>query len=67
MVYDWSQIGSNEITNLYLYGTLTTPNDLFSDANVRPNPLVTPTILEINQASYMETGQAGLHLGLNPH
>ena len=30
MAYDWTQLGIKEITNLFLYGTPTTPSDLAS-------------------------------------
>lgn len=63
MAYDWSQIGFKEITNFYLYGAMTTPSDLISDTRIRPNPLVPPTTISINQASFMETGPGRFALG----
>ena len=55
MIYNWTQLGINEITNLYLYGTTTTPTDLASEARIRPageNPV--PIVLDA--VSFMATG-----------
>jgi VCBS repeat-containing protein len=63
MAYDWSQVGFKEITNYFLYGTLTTPNDLFSESRIRSDPLTPETRIQVNQASFMETGPGRFALG----
>ncbi|MEZ5691989.1 MAG: hypothetical protein R3D71_10060 [Rickettsiales bacterium] len=35
-VYNWNQLGIEEVTNLYLYGSLNTPDNLASDTLIRP-------------------------------
>lgn len=56
MAFEWFQLGNDVITNLYLYGTVTTPSNPLSDTRIRPAPLATPTTIEVYQASFMETG-----------
>jgi len=61
MVYDWSQIGINEITNLYLYGQLTPPSDLTSDALLRPADYTKP--IDMDMVSFMATGPGRFAVG----
>lgn len=61
MRYDWTQLSEKEITNLYLYGTLTTPTDLTNDALIRPAGAPPP--IEVNMASFMATGPGRFALG----
>lgn len=44
MVYNWTQITNELITNLFLYGQTTTPTDLVSDSLIRPVDDVTRDI-----------------------
>ena len=60
MAYDWRQLGVQEITNLYLYGQVNTPNDLASDAWIRPD---SPKAIEVNMATFMATGPGRFALG----
>ncbi|MHB8921045.1 MAG: calcium-binding protein, partial [Halothiobacillus sp.] len=69
MSYDWTQLGINEITNLYLYGTPTTPTDLTNEALIRPKdseikggPRYGADIV-VDMASFMETGPGRFALG----
>lgn len=61
MAYDWSQLTENEITNLYLYGSPTTPTDRINDALIRPASV--ETTIQVNMASYMATGPGRFALG----
>ncbi|MBW7900131.1 MAG: hypothetical protein H3C26_01520 [Rhodocyclaceae bacterium] len=61
MAYDWTQIGVKEITNLYLYGTIDTPADLISDDRIRPDG--DGAKIEVNMASFMESGPGRFALG----
>ena len=61
MAYDWAQLTEKEITNLYLYGTPTTPTDLTNDARIRPaGPGAT---IDVNMASFMADGPGRFALG----
>jgi Ca2+-binding RTX toxin-like protein len=61
MIYNWTQLGIKEITNLYLYGTPTTPNDLTDDAIIRPDSLTTP--IQVYTGSFMADGPGRFALG----
>lgn len=61
MAYDWTQLGINEITNLYLYGTTTTPDDLANDSLIRP--VGDPPPIGVDTTSYMLTGPGRFALG----
>ncbi|MHB1230877.1 MAG: hypothetical protein ACYCY3_11290, partial [Halothiobacillus sp.] len=73
MTYDWTQLGINEITNLYLYGEPTTPTDLTNEALIRPKEIqeikdVRDGVyfgakITVDMASYMETGPGRFALG----
>jgi Ca2+-binding RTX toxin-like protein len=58
--YDWKEIGIKEITNLYLYGTVDTPDDIASDAYVGRS---TSTDITINFETYMQSGPGRFALG----
>lgn len=60
MALEWNQIGVKEITNQYLYGTLTTPSDLTSVALLRS---VESSTIDVNMASFMATGPGRFALG----
>lgn len=67
MIYDWTQLGVKEITNLFLYGAPTTPNDRINDSLIRPKD-VSDTIrygadVDVNMASFMATGPGRFALG----
>ncbi|WP_139204271.1 calcium-binding protein [Azotobacter beijerinckii] len=62
MLYEWNQIGVNEITNLYLYGTLATPSNLASDEWIR-NSTADVLKIQVNTASFMEAGPGRFALG----
>jgi VCBS repeat-containing protein len=53
-MYKWSQLGINEITNLYLYGATTKPQDLTSEALIRANGYTRP--VQLDAVSFMENG-----------
>lgn len=60
MDYTLATLSIEEITNLYLYGQLTTPADLTSDTLIRP-PEVAPnqdgmTIVHLDAVSFMASG-----------
>ena len=59
MAYDWIQLGVKEITNLYLYGTTTTPTDLASETLIRAagtNPV--PIVLDAVSFSTNESSRS---------
>lgn len=67
MLYDWTQLGVKEITNLYLYGQATTPTDLTDEFLIRPKD-VSKTIryganIDVDMVSYMSTGPGRFVLG----
>ncbi|MDO8335609.1 MAG: hypothetical protein Q7T74_02380, partial [Candidatus Saccharibacteria bacterium] len=67
MLYDWTQLGVKEITNLYLYGQATTPTDLTDEFLIRPKD-VSKTIryganIDVDMVSYMSTGPGRFALG----
>lgn len=51
MIYDWTQIGIKEITNLFLYGQLTTPLDLTDDALIRPKDIELAPVFRVPSAT----------------
>jgi Ca2+-binding RTX toxin-like protein len=53
-MYNWTQLGIAEITNLYLYGTVTKPTDLANAAMIRQPDHITPLIMDA--VSFMATG-----------
>lgn len=53
-MYTWSQLGINEITNPYLYGATTKPQDLTSEALIRAKGYTTP--VQLDAVSFMENG-----------
>jgi Ca2+-binding RTX toxin-like protein len=61
MIYDWTQLGVSEITNLYLYGEISKPSDLITDSLIR-NPSAT-TPIQVDVDSYMATGPGRFALG----
>ncbi|MBU0498959.1 MAG: hypothetical protein KJ558_00785 [Gammaproteobacteria bacterium] len=67
MIYDWTQLGVKEITNLFLYGDINTPSDLTNDSLIRHKD-VSDTIrygadAEVYMASYMAAGPGRFALG----
>jgi Ca2+-binding RTX toxin-like protein len=46
---------AKEVTNLYLYGQKTTPNNLVDDSLIRPNPLSTNPTLTVDVVDFMNT------------
>ena len=67
MAYDWTQLTNELITNLFLYGQTTTPNDLVSESVIRPLD-TTDTYennlhIQLEMASYMTTGPGRFALG----
>lgn len=67
MAFEWTQLGEKEITNLFLYGTPTTPNDLTNDSLIRPEDVDKHTRygadVDVNMASFMSTGPGRFALG----
>ncbi|MEQ1588766.1 MAG: hypothetical protein ABL902_00235, partial [Gallionella sp.] len=64
MTYDWTQLGINEITNLYLYGQLTPPADLASASLIKPTAQnAIGMTIEVYMTSYMSTGPGRFALG----
>jgi len=61
MVYNWTQLGVIEITNLYLYGTPATPSDLTDEAIIRPTSQTTS--IDVYTGSFMTTGPGRFALG----
>ncbi|NOU20499.1 MAG: hypothetical protein HOO93_01690 [Methyloglobulus sp.] len=61
MVYNWTQLGIKEITNLYLYGTSTTPSDLTDEAIIRSTSQTTP--IDVYTGSFMTTDPGRFALG----
>jgi hypothetical protein len=47
---------ASEVTNLYLYGTKITPNNLVDDAQIRPKLLPDPTSENLSAVEFMSTG-----------
>ena len=61
-MYTWNQLGSTEITNLYLYGATTKPTDLLNDAVLRA---AGATIrVDLDAVSFMVNGPG--RFALNP-
>ncbi len=59
MIYDWSQLDSETITNLFLYGSAQKPADLTNDAMIRAgdaNGNGDGVQIEVDALSYMTTG-----------
>lgn len=54
MTYQWSQLTPQAITNLFLYGDITTPENLVSDDLLRPCDESLP--IDIDADSYMNGG-----------
>jgi uncharacterized repeat protein (TIGR01451 family) len=48
-----ADITVKEITNLYLYGRITTPTNLVDDSLIRPNPLPTVTSVNVDKKDFM--------------
>lgn len=61
MAYEWNQIGVEEITNLYLYGNITTPPNLASEGIIRSPDK--GAAIQVNTASFMESGPGRFALG----
>jgi Ca2+-binding RTX toxin-like protein len=53
-MYTASQLGIKEITNLYLYGSITKPADITSTAPIRPATMRIP--VDMDAVSFMATG-----------
>ena len=67
MIYNWTQLGIKEITNLYLYGTPQTPDNLGGETWIRPKD-ISETVrfganIKVDMASYMQTGPGRFALG----
>lgn len=66
MGMNWTQISMDDMTMLYLYSSFSVPNDLTSEALIRPatqlQGTVNPTIV-IDAASYMESGPGRFAVG----
>ena len=67
MVYDWTQLGVKEITNLFLYCTTITPSDLTNESLIRPKDVLNGprygADVDVNMASFMATGPGRFALG----
>ena len=62
MVYNWTQLTNEVVTNFYLYGQATKPTDLTSDSLIRgigskgyPRP-APPVNVEVDALAYMRSG-----------
>lgn len=54
MTYNWAQLTSEAMTNLFLYGDITTPENLATDELLRP--LDYKHLIDIDAVSYMGSG-----------
>ncbi len=54
---------AQEITNLYLYGQNTTPSDLSDASLIRPNPISSNPVLNVNERDYMQNGGGRFAIG----
>ena len=67
MVYDWTQLGIKEITNLFLYGDINTPSDLTNGSLIRPKDVDNGprygADVYVNMASFMASGPGRFALG----
>lgn len=60
-IYQWNQLGINEVTNLYLYGQTIKPADLLSESLIRPSlenlkeGERSPYWVELDAVSFMAT------------
>ena len=67
MIYNWTQIGIKEITNLYLYKQMATPSDLTNEAIIRPKDVSEAVRygadIEVDMLTYMTTGPGRFALG----
>jgi hypothetical protein len=54
VIYNWAQLTSEAMTNLFLYGDITTPENLVTDALLRP--LDRELVIDIDAVSYMLSG-----------
>lgn len=62
-MYNWMELDANEITNLYLYGATTKPNDLSSEALIRSTTNV--TTISMDATSFMVNGPGRFANGAN--
>ena len=67
MIYDWTQIGIKEITNLFLYNQISTPSNLTNEAIIRLKD-VSDTVrygsdIQVDMLTYMTTGPGRFALG----
>ena len=60
-MYTWNQLGSTEITNLYLYGSTTKPADLLNDGVLRAAG--TTISVGLDAVSFMASGPGRFALG----
>jgi len=64
MAYDWTQLGVTEITNLFLYGSITTPSDLTNESLLRlPYATNPPPPIQVNADTFMAAGPGRFALG----
>lgn len=61
MVYEWNQVGIEEITNLYLYGAVLTPTNLADDDLIRDSNVA--VVIQVDIDSFMESGPGRFALG----
>lgn len=62
-MYKYSQIGIKEMTNLYLFGQITTPLNLKDSALIRPH--TARTTISMDAVSFMDTGAGRFALASN--
>ncbi len=54
-------LSAQEITNLYLYGQETTPENLLDESLIRPSDTITPT--SVDKQTFMATGPGRFAIG----
>lgn len=54
---------ARKITNLYLYGQSTTPSDLSDESLIRPNPISSNPVIDIDERDYMQNGGGRFAIG----
>lgn len=63
MVYEWTQLGIREITNLFLYGQPSTPADMADASRIRAPGPGNGAAVDVNMPSFMSTGPGRFALG----
>ncbi|MCC5644827.1 hypothetical protein LC607_18150 [Nostoc sp. CHAB 5824] len=56
-----TQLNINDITNLYLYGQLSTPANLLNDSLIRPENVVSK--IDVDVKEFMKTGAGRFAVG----